>query len=53
MKNAIVNGRKRGANITDNNKGHIDFVHKPNQHFKIIGSRSNLTIGLFILRMDH
>ena len=26
----------------------VDFVHKPNQHL-LIESRSNLTVGLFIL----
>ena len=56
MKNAIVNGRKREANTIehnwDNNKEQVDFVRKPNQHL-IIESRSNLTVGLFILWMDY
>ena len=55
MKNAIVNGRKREANMlntTDKNKEQVDFVQKPNQHL-IIESSSNLSIGLFILWMDY
>ena len=52
MKNAIINGRKREQirlNTIDKNKEQtLDFVHKPNEHL-IIGSRSNLTIGLLIL----
>ena len=56
MKNEIVNGRKREANMIDHNrqkkKEQVDFVHKPNQHL-LIESRPNLTIGLFILWMDY
>ena len=52
MKNEIVNGRKREANMIEHNrqkkKEQVDFVHKPNQHL-LIESRPNLTIGLFIL----
>ena len=52
MKNAIINSSKREANTilntTDENKEQVDFVHKPNQYL-IIESRSNLTVGLFIL----
>ena len=50
MKNEIVNGRKREANMIDHNrqKKHNNNKHKPNQHL-LIESRPNLTIGLFIL----
>ena len=45
MKNEIVNGRKREANMIDHNrqkkKEQVDFVHKPNQHL-LIESRPNL-----------
>ena len=34
-------------NTTDKKKEQVDFVHKP------IESRSNSTIGLFILQMDY
>ena len=47
-----VNGTGKGKqirlNTTDKNKEQVDFVHKPNQHL-IVESRSNLTVGLFIL----
>ena len=41
-------GKQIRLNTTDENKEQVDFVHKPNQHL-IIESRSNLTVGLFIL----
>ena len=41
-------GKQIRLNATDKNKEQVDFVHKPNQHL-IVESRSNLTIGLFIL----
>ena len=41
-------GKQIRLNTTDKNKEEVDFVHKPNQHL-IIESRSNLTVGLFIL----
>ena len=53
MKNAIIvgKGKQIWLNTTDKNKEQVDFVHKTNQHL-IIESRSNLTIGLFILWMN-
>ena len=45
-------GKQIRLNSTDKNKEQVDFVHKPNQHL-IIESRSNLTVGLFILSMDY
>ena len=53
MKNAqrVGKGKQIRLNTTDKNKEQVDFVHKPNQHL-IIESRSNLTVGLFILLME-
>ena len=48
----VGKGKQIWLNTTDKNKEQVDFVHKPNQHL-IIESRSNLTIGLFILWMDY
>ena len=48
----VGKGKQIRLNTTDKNKEQVDFVHKPNQHL-IVESRSNLTIGLFILWMDY
>ena len=48
----VGKGKKIRLNTKDKNQQQVDFVHKPNQHL-IIKSRSNLTIGLFILWMDY
>ena len=53
MKKAIVNvpvgkGKQIRLNAADKSKEQVNFVHKPNQQV-IIESRSNLTIGLFVL----
>jgi len=45
-------GKQIRLNSTDKNKEQVDFVHKPNAHL-IIESRSNLTVGLFILQIDY
>ena len=41
-------GKQIRVNTTEKNKEQADFVHKPNRHL-VIESRSNLTVGLFIL----
>ena len=43
-------GKQMRLNTTDENKEQVDFVHKPcSNQYLIIESRSNLTVGLFIL----
>ena len=44
----VGKGKQIRLNTKDKKKEQEHFVQKPNQHF-IIESRSNLTIGLFIL----
>ena len=52
MENAIVNGRKREANMLNTTDKNKKPKNKPNQHL-IIECSSNLSIGLFILWMDY